>query len=70
MLKKIRILLLGILALLFCISVFSTYFSQDAHATLWERVDTLCPDKIHEKTRCIAGGNELCEPQYCNDLEI
>jgi len=70
MLKKMVILILGVSALLFCISVFSTFISQDAHAGLWVRIDKLCPDKIHEKTRCVSGGQEQCEAKYCNELPI
>lgn len=68
--KKVVILILGISALLLCASVFSTFISQDAHAGLWIRQDQLCPDKIHEKTRCSSGGNEQCEARYCDHLPI
>ena len=70
MLKKSGILILGIIALIFCIAAISNYFSQEAHADTWTRIDQLCPDKITEKTRCVVGGAEQCEAQYCNDLPI
>lgn len=60
--------MLGIMALTFCLIVISSYFSTDAHAATWDRQDILCPDKVTEKTRCIAGGVEQCEAKYCHPL--
>lgn len=67
MIKKVGILLLGILAVLFCFHAVSIYFTQDAYATdHYYRQDWPCPDDKTEKTYCTLGGNELCTPQYCN----
>jgi len=68
MIKKSGVLLLGILALLFCISAVSIYFSQDIYAATWDRRDLRCPDGIHEKTLCIEGGSEQCTAQYCKQV--
>ena len=38
----------------------------DGGADHYDRYDTRCPDGVTEKTNCLAGGNELCTPQYCN----
>jgi len=32
----------------------------------YNRHDYLCPDGVREKTTCISGGSELCDPKYCN----
>lgn len=70
MLKKNGIILLGVIALIFCIVAISNYFLQEAHADTWTRIDPLCPDKTTEKTRCVEGGAEQCEAKYCNALPI
>jgi hypothetical protein len=78
MLKKSLTLLLMIIMLVgivISIGNFSSPLSAldnslpDAGGAVYDRTDTNCNDPSkpwREKTNCLAGGRQLCTPQYCN----
>ncbi len=70
MAKKFVIFSLGILVILFLVFAITTLISTEASAQeeTWDRRDYECPDGRHERTTCLEGGDEQCEPQECEEI--
>ncbi len=70
MAKKIVIISLVVLVMLFLVCAITTLVSTEALAQeeTWDRRDYACPDGKHERTTCAAGGREQCEPQECEEI--